>query len=126
MDKDHKIWESSDADFLSFLYAEREREIAMSAAWGINYWVVAAAILGLLGYAYSRISDNYDEFSWQLFTYYAVTLGAILMAIGTTTSPFLHNNRWKKAYCVTMMAMIVALDFVGETVVCSDSISYHQ
>jgi len=104
LDKDHKIWDSSDSEFLSFLYAERDRENAMSAAWGINYWIVAAAILGLLGYAYSRISDNYDEFSWQLFTYYAVTLGAILMAIGTIVGPFLHNNRWKKAYRITTMA----------------------
>ncbi len=104
MDKDHKIWESSDSEFLSFLYAERDRENAMSAAWGINYWVVAAAILGMLGYAYGRISDNYDEYNWQLFTYYSVTLGALLLSAGTMIAPFLHNNRWKKAYRVTTLA----------------------
>ena len=104
MDKDHKIWDSSDSEFLSFLYAERDRENAMSAAWGINYWVVAAAILGLLGYAYSRISDNYEEFDWRLLTYYSVTLGALLLSAGTMIAPFLHNSRWKKDYCVTTVS----------------------
>ena len=103
MDNDHKIWESSDSEFLSFLYAERDRENAMSAAWGINYWVVGAAILGLLGYAYSQISTDYEEFCWQLFTYYSVTLGALLMSAGSIVGPFLHNNRWKKPYRVTTM-----------------------
>ena len=104
MDKDHKIWDSSDSEFLSFLYAERDRENAMSAAWGINYWVVAAAILGLLGYAYSRMSDNYEEFDWRLLTYYSVTLGALLLSAGTMIAPFLHNSRWKKDYRVTTVS----------------------
>lgn len=101
MDKDHKIWESSDSEFLSFLYAERDRENAMSAAWGINYWVVGAAVLGLLGYAYSQISTDYEEFSWQLFAYYAVTLGAVMIAVATICNPLLPQDRWRNKYRVT-------------------------
>ena len=104
MDKDHKIWESSDSEFLSFLYAERDRENAMSAAWGINYWVVGAAILGLLGYAYGQISTDYEEFCWQLFTYYAVTLGAVLIAVASISSPPLLQDRWRNKYRVTNIA----------------------
>lgn len=104
MDNGHKIWESSDSEFLSFLYAERDRENAMSAALGINYWVVGAAILGLLGYAYSRMSDNYEEFSWQLFTYYAVTLAAVLIAVASICSPLLLQDRWRNKYRVTNVA----------------------
>lgn len=101
MDKDHKIWESSDADFLSFLYAERDRENAMSAAWGINYWVVGAAVLGLLGYAYSQISTDYEEFSWRLMTYYFAAIGAVVVAIATLLSPLLQEDRWQNSSHVT-------------------------
>lgn len=101
MDKDHKIWESSDSEFLSFLYAERDRENAMSAAWGINYWVVGAAILGLLGYAYSQISTDYEDFSWRLLTYYFVAIGAAVVAIATMVSPLLKEDRWKNSSRVT-------------------------
>lgn len=101
MDKDHKIWESSDSEFLSFLYAERDRENAMSAAWGINYWVVGAAVLGLLGYAYSQISANYEEFSWRLLIYYFVAIGAVVVAIATLVSPLLQEDRWKNSSHVT-------------------------
>lgn len=95
MDKNHKIWESSDSEFLSFLYAERDRENAMASAWGINFWVVGAAILCLLGYAYSQISVDYELYSWQLFTYYTVTLNAVLIAIIVISSPLMSQDRWR-------------------------------
>ena len=104
MDKNHKIWESSDSEFLSFLYAERDRENAMASAWGINFWVVGAAILCLLGYAYSQISVDYELYSWQLFTYYTVTLNAVLIAIIVISSPLMSQDRWRNKYRVTNLA----------------------
>ena len=104
MDKSKGILNSTDSEFLNFLYKEREREYAMSSAWGINYWIVGAAIVGLLGYAYHRIAKDYEWFDWQIFTYYAVALGAILIAFSTLISPLMHNNRWKNKYRVTSIA----------------------
>lgn len=101
MDKDHKIWECGESAFLDFLYAERDREYAMSSVWGINYWVVGATILGLLGYAYSQISVDYELFSWRLLTYYSVVLGAIVIALAAMVGSFIHEDRWKNSSRVT-------------------------
>ena len=110
MNKDHKIWESSDSDFLNYLYAERDREYSVSQAWGVNLWIVGAAIIGLLGYAYHQIADHYDVFSWQLFTYYSVALGAIIIAMASLISPLMHNSRWRNRYRVTIVAAIFPID----------------
>ena len=62
MNKDGKIWEWSDSEFLSFLYTERDREYSKHSEWGVNFWAVGAAIIGLLGYAYHAISEDYCSF----------------------------------------------------------------
>ena len=101
MDKDHKIWEMSDADFLNFLYQEREREYSKSAAWGINFWVVGAAIIGLLGYAYHAISEDYCSFDWRLLVYYSTVLGAMLILVMIPLVKYLKNKNWTNEYRVT-------------------------
>ena len=106
----HKISESSDSDFLNYLYAERDREYSVSQAWGVNPWIVGAAIIGLLGYAYHQIADHYDAFSWQLFTYYSVMLGAIIIAMASLINPLMHNSRWRNKYRVTIVAAIFPID----------------
>lgn len=106
----HKISESSDSDFLNYLYAERDREYSVSQAWGVNPWIVGAAIIGLLGYAYHQIADHYDAFSWQLFTYYSVVLGAIIIAMASLINPLMHNSRWRNKYRVTIVAAIFPID----------------
>lgn len=104
MENERKIWESSDGEFLRFLQAERNRESAISSAWGINYWIVGAAIIGLLGYAFHQISNEYDSFNWLLMTYYSVVLGALLISVATILSPVLHNRRWKNETRVTTLS----------------------
>lgn len=101
MDKDHKIWEMSDADFLNFLYQEREREYSKSASWGINFWVVGAAIIGLLGYAYHAISEDYCSFDWRLLVYYSTVLGAMLILVMIPLVKYLKNKNWTNDYRVT-------------------------
>lgn len=101
MDKDHKIWEMSDADFLNFLYQEREREYSKSASWGINFWVVGAAIIGLLGYAYHAISEDYCSFDWRLLVYYSTVLGAMLILVMIPLVKYLKNKNWTNEYRVT-------------------------
>ena len=101
MDKDHKIWEMSDADFLNFLYQEREREYSKSASWGINFWVVGAAIIGLLGYAYHAISEDYCSFDWRLLVYYSTVLGAMMIIVMMLLSKYIKNKNWTNEYRVT-------------------------
>ena len=94
MDKDHKIWEMSDADFLNFLYQEREREYSKSAAWGINFWVVGAAIVALLGYAYNSIAEDYQSFDWRLLVYYSSVLGAMMIITMILLLKYIKNKNW--------------------------------
>lgn len=101
MDQDHKIWEMSDADFLNFLYQEREREYSKSASWGINFWVVGAAIIGLLGYAYHAISEDYCSFDWRLLVYYSTVLGAMLILVMIPLVKYLKNKNWTNEYRVS-------------------------
>ena len=105
MDKDHKIWEMSDADFLNFLYQEREREYSKSASWGINFWVVGAAIIGLLGYAYHAISEDYCSFDWRLLVYYSTVLGAMLILVMIPLVKYLKNKNWTNKYRLTTVAL---------------------
>lgn len=101
MDKDHKIWEMSDADFLNFLYQEREREYSKSAAWGINFWVVGAAIVALLGYAYNSIAEDYQSFDWRVLVYYSSVLGAMMIIIMILLLKYIKNKNWTNEYRVT-------------------------
>ena len=101
MDKDHKIWEMSDADFLNFLYQEREREYSKSAAWGINFWVVGAAIVALLGYAYNSIAEDYQSFDWRVLVYYSSVLGAMMIIIMILLLKYIKNKNWTNESRVT-------------------------
>ena len=125
MDKDHKIWESSDSEFLSFLYAERDREYSKYSAWGVNLWVVAAAVIGLFGYAYSQISQDYDSFDWHLFVLYSNVLGAILIAIVTIAHPLILNARWSNEYRVTTVRSNVQMSEIrGKMYIACSSIIF--
>ena len=105
MDKNHKIWEMSDADFLNFLYQEREREYSKSSSWGINFWVVGAAIIGLLGYAYHAISEDYCSFDWRLVVYYSTVLGSMLILVMIALVKYLKNKNWTNKYRLTMVGL---------------------
>ena len=125
MNKGHKIWESSDSEFLSFLYAERDREYSKYSAWGVNFWVAGAAVIGLLGYAYSQISQDYDAFDWHLFVLYSNVLGAILIALVTIAHPLISNERWSNEYRVTTVrANVQQSELVGKIYIAIASIIF--
>jgi hypothetical protein len=42
---DFKVTELSDAEFLSYLYAERDREESLNSYQGWNLWVVIGAMI---------------------------------------------------------------------------------
>ena len=46
--KENKIKEMSDAEFLSFLYSERDREEKISIFQGWNIWAILGAIITIV------------------------------------------------------------------------------
>ena len=125
MDKNHQIYELSDSEFLSFLYAERDREFSKFSSWGVNFWVAGVAIIGLLGYAYSQISIDYDTFKWHLFVLYSTVLGALLLSLVTIVHPLLINDRWSNKYRVTTVrANVQSTEILGKLYIAISSIMY--
>lgn len=59
-DKSKRITELSDSDFLSFLYAEREREESQNNYQGWNLWAIGGAIIAVVCAAYSLSRNNMD------------------------------------------------------------------
>lgn len=57
-EKNKRIIELSDSDFLSFLYAEREREESLNSFQGWNNWAVAGAIVAALCACYNILKSN--------------------------------------------------------------------
>ena len=90
-------------EFLNFLYAERNREHAAYSEWGVTLWLVVATIIGLLGYSYTRISVDYEVFSWRLFFYYYVALGVLLISFVAIINPIKYKLRWHEDSRVTKM-----------------------
>lgn len=94
MDKDSKIWELPDGEFLNFLYNERNREFSKHSNWGVNFWVASASIIALLAYAYHSISVDYELFNWRLVVYYCTVIFT-LMIIGVNLCLLLiKHDRW--------------------------------
>lgn len=122
MNKNAKIWEWSDSDFLNFLYTERDREYSKHSEWGVNFWAVGAAIIGLLGYAYHAISEDYCSFDWRLFLYYSTVIGD-LMILGTILLlPLIKRDRWVNKYRVTTIRYNApAVAIWGKTVIAYNS-----
>ena len=115
MDQDHKIWEMSDSDFLNFLYQEREREYSKSAAWGINFWVVGAAIVALLGYAFNSIAEDYQSFDWRLLVYYSSVLGAMMIITMILLVKYIKNKNWtNESRVITIGSNYSSKEIIGK------------
>ena len=110
MNKNTKIWELSDSEFLNFLYTERDREYSKHSEWGVNFWVVGAAIIGLLGYAYHAIAKDYNLFDWRLFVFYSTVLGALIICGMLLLSPVIQGRRWVNKNRVTTIGRSVFND----------------
>lgn len=122
MNKDSKIWEWTDSEFLSFLYTERDREYSKHSEWGVNFWAVGAAIIGMLGYAYHAISEDYCSFDWRLFLYYSTAIGD-LMILGTILLlPLIKRDRWVNKFRVTTIRYNApAVAILGKAVIAYNS-----
>lgn len=76
------IPELSDADFLSFLYAERDRENKLSQYQGWNNWALAGAIVTVLCALYTTIKGS-NQINWIRTVYYATGSISFFLAYHT-------------------------------------------
>lgn len=53
------------SEFLSFLYAERERESAILQTDGRNLWVLMGSLVTVLLYSYSLIKEYFSHIEWN-------------------------------------------------------------
>ena len=68
----------SDSDFLSFLYAEREREINIHSFHGWNNWVLIGAIITFVCSGYTILKDNPDLCKLNVL-YYTISLVSLFL-----------------------------------------------
>ena len=68
--KKNIITELADADFLSFLYSERDREESLNSYQGWNIWVVIAALITVICTGYEVICENSKALDWLRIGYF--------------------------------------------------------
>lgn len=73
------ITELSDAEFLSFLYSERERENNISQYHGWNNWVLVGTIIGVVVSVYNIVKENLSDLSYLQIIYYVSGLWALFL-----------------------------------------------
>lgn len=78
-EKKTRIPDMSDAEFVSFLYAERDRENSLSQYQGWNNWALIGAIITLLSVAYATLIGN-ARIDWMRVSYYASGTIAFFLA----------------------------------------------
>jgi hypothetical protein len=69
--KENKITEMSDAEFLSFLYSERDREESLNSYQGWNIWAIIGAMITVACAAYNIICNHQDEIDWLNMGYFS-------------------------------------------------------
>lgn len=72
------ITDLSDSDFLSFLYAEREREINIHSFHGWNNWVLIGAIITFVCSGYTILKNNPDLCKLSVL-YYTISLVSLFL-----------------------------------------------
>lgn len=69
------------AEFLSFLYAEKSREIENNAVPGWSKWALLGAIATVLIFLYNTIKINYSEYNLNCLIEYLVLLFSIILIL---------------------------------------------
>lgn len=112
MQDDNNIRGLSDAEFLSFLYSEREREESLNSYQGWNVWAVGGALITVSCVAYGVLVDHTGEIdrvrTFYLLSYY---LGSIFCFWHTVlfVLSFIGRKRatdYKKLKCLKDVAPI--------------------
>lgn len=115
----HKITDLSDADFLSFLYSERERENHLSQFQGWNNWALAGAIATVVCALYSILkSANDEDICYHNVVYYISGIMAAIMSYRSYTFLFEHPRGIDYTKIKTVKDAAPTL-FLGLNMICS-------
>ncbi len=87
MNKNNKITNLDDADFISFLYSERDRENNLSQYQGWNNWALIGAFMTIVCAGYAILKDA-NTFNWNDVFYYSTGI----------LSFFLIYHSWSRAF----------------------------
>ena len=68
--KKNNMTELSDADFLSFLYSERDREESLTTYQGWNLWAIAGALITVICVGYGIICAHAEDLDWLRTSYF--------------------------------------------------------
>lgn len=120
--KKNMLTEMSDAEFLSFLYSEREREESLNSYQGWNLWAAVGAMVTVACAAYGIICAHMGEID-RLRTLYLVSLG-----LGTIFCywysvvfyfSFLERKRAKDFKRIKHLKDVAPMPYLIVTTVCS-------
>ena len=88
----NRITDLSDSEFLSFLYAERDRENNLRQFQGWNIWALVGAIVAVCCASYYIIKDNWSSICYKQFLYCSSSIVAFILCYMPVLS-LLSRNR---------------------------------
>ena len=119
---DFKVYELSDAEFLSYLYAERNREESLNSYQGWNTWAVVGAMITVACAAYGIISKHITDLD-RLRTLYLVSkyLGTIFgfWYAGLSYMSFLERKRATDYKRIKRLKDVAPIPYLIVVTVCS-------
>lgn len=125
--KNNRLTEMSDAEFLSFLYAERDREESLNSYQGWNSWAVIGALITVVCAAYGIISKHITDLN-RLRTLYLVSmyLGTIFgfWYAGLFYMSFLKRKRATDYKRIKRLKDVAPIPYLIVVTVCSTHLAF--
>lgn len=91
MEEKKHIENLNEAEFISFLYSERDRENSLCQYHGWNDWALIGAIITVLGVAYASLKGG-GPFNWMRSAYYATGTVSFFLAYHSCFT-FINRDR---------------------------------
>lgn len=120
--KENKITGMSDAEFLSFLYSEREREEGLNSYQGWNLWAVIGAMITVVCAVYGIICTHQDEIGWLNMSYFASGIIGFCFwyrSWGKFILSFLERKRGVDYRKVKYLKEVAPIPFLVVSLLCS-------
>ena len=82
------------AEFLSFLYAEKSREVENNSVPGWSKWALLGTIVTIIIFLYHEITTNYSTYNYEAFSRYVV----VLLAASSLILLYCRYNNGVRSY----------------------------
>ena len=107
------------AEFLSFLYAEKSREIENNSVPGWSKWALLGTIVTIIIFLYHEITTNYSTYDYEAFSRYIV----ILLAAASLILLYYRYNNGVRSYMSSkvrpLKEEVSVLLYIFQFVLCS-------